>query len=335
MVRFQIALACFAFLLFACSMTSTAPPTRDATLSAAGGANNVGLLVFPDDDESLLTDRIAGARSRVYLKIYLLTDARVFEALERAHASGADVKVLIEASPVGGDSSAKSAIAKLDAAGIPVKTANPIFRLTHEKSYVIDNDALIFTANMTRSSFTRNREFGVIHSTPADVDEIVRAFDADWRRAAFEPASPTLVWSPVNARERINRLINSARESLIVYAASSKDDEQIALLAAARKRGVDVRVLTSPPRSGDANDPDEPDLDTLQRARVNVRYLKSPIVHAKVFVADGRLAFVGSVNISAQSLDFNRELGILVSDPKALARIATTFDADWAKAIER
>jgi phosphatidylserine/phosphatidylglycerophosphate/cardiolipin synthase-like enzyme len=335
MARFRFALLWLSLLLFACAVTTAAPPTREPTLAPVGGANNVGLLVFPDDDESLLNDRVAAARSRVYLKIYLLTDSRVFDALSRAQANGADVRVLIEANPVGGNTAAKSAINRLDEAGIPVKTANPIFRLTHEKSFVIDNDAVIFTANMTRSSFTRNREFGVIHSTPADVDEIARAFDADWRRASFEPASPNLVWSPVNSRERINRLIESARESLIVYAASSKDDEQIALLAAARKRGVDVRVLTSPPRSGDTNDPDEPDLDTLQRARAKVRYLTSPIVHAKVFVADGRLAFVGSVNISAQSLDFNRELGILVSDPKALARIGTTFESDWARASER
>ena len=39
---------------------------------------------------------------------------------------------------------------------------------------------------------------------------------------------------------------------------------------------------------------------------------------------------VGSENISAQSLDQNRELGIIVSDANVLSRLQTTFQKDWA-----
>ena len=52
-------------------------------------------------------------------------------------------------------------------------------------------------------------------------------------------------------------------------------------------------------------------------------------MHAKILVVDNKEAFVGSENISAQSLDQNRELGIIVSDPSALNKIQTTFQYDW------
>jgi phosphatidylserine/phosphatidylglycerophosphate/cardiolipin synthase-like enzyme len=51
-----------------------------------------------------------------------------------------------------------------------------------------------------------------------------------------------------------------------------------------------------------------------------------------MILADGTLAYVGSENFSAQSLDGNRELGVLVADPTALARITSMFQLDWSTA---
>ena len=58
--------------------------------------------------------------------------------------------------------------------------------------------------------------------------------------------------------------------------------------------------------------------------------MSAPYIHAKVIVADGWLAFVGSENFSATSLDENREVGLLLADTTALATITTTFERDWA-----
>jgi phosphatidylserine/phosphatidylglycerophosphate/cardiolipin synthase-like enzyme len=41
--------------------------------------------------------------------------------------------------------------------------------------------------------------------------------------------------------------------------------------------------------------------------------------------------FIGSENFSQTSLDRNRELGILVTEPEILERLHTTFEADWTK----
>jgi phosphatidylserine/phosphatidylglycerophosphate/cardiolipin synthase-like enzyme len=59
-------------------------------------------------------------------------------------------------------------------------------------------------------------------------------------------------------------------------------------------------------------------------------------IHAKAIVADAgssqQRAFVGSENFSGASLDQNRELGILTSDPGIVARLAETIGADAAGA---
>jgi phosphatidylserine/phosphatidylglycerophosphate/cardiolipin synthase-like enzyme len=319
-----------------------APATVRATETPAAtigtpGASDVDLIVWPDDGEAIVIDRVASARQRVLMKMYLLTDSRLADALAQARVGGADVRVMIEPEPIGMSGAAAAMIERLRESGVDAKYTSPEFRFTHEKSIVIDDGALILTANMTRRSATSNREFGLAYRAVGDVDEIASAFEADWRRNPFVPSSANLVWSPINARERIGSVIDLAQRTLDVYAPSAQDEEQLGQLVDAAGRGVRVRLLTSAPdvdgETGDGSG--DYGLDLLQRGGVEVRVLEEPYVHAKVFAADHAVAFVGSQNISTTSLDYNRELGLILSDPDALRRLSATFMYDWDRASER
>lgn len=326
--------------LSSCNWIGELPTASQTAATAATSpmwpAHDVGLFIMPEDGQEWLLDMIATARQRVLMKVYVLTDARIVGALQRAARRGASVRVMIEAHPFGSDASADLAFRLLHDAGITVRAGNPAFRYTHEKSVIVDDAAVILTANMTRSSFARNRELAVLYRDRDDVSEIVAAFEADWQRARFTPRRPSLVWSPVNARARINALIASARSSLYVYASSAPDEEQISLLADAARRGVDVRFLTSIIRQVSRGEQggDEAALDRLRRSRVKVRHLRSPVIHAKAIIAD-QVALVGSINLTTNSLDFNRELGIIFDDPAAVRRLTQTFEADWSRAALR
>ncbi len=329
--------------------TSPTPPTPPRTpavsvtlapisdLDTMPAAARVELFSFPETDEQVLLDRIASARSRVWMKMYLLTDPRVIDALVQARNNGADVRAMVEQNPFGGGSSARQAFDKLNAAGINTKYANPVFRFTHEKSFIIDDTIFILTANMTKSAFSRNREFGIIHVDSGDVGEAVAAYNADWSREKFMPqrSQSALVWSPVNARPKLMQLVGAAQTSLLVYAELAQDDPIIDALIQAQKRGVQVRFLISPSSQGEDDDANKVDLDKLQRGKVKVRYLKSPYMHAKAFLADDTLAYIGSINLSTGSMEFNRELGILFKDRTALRLLDEIFEKDWNKATER
>jgi cardiolipin synthase len=316
-------MALFAILMVlpACTIVHTYESPMPA-VTPLGGAQRVELFIYPDDDEQALLDRIAAAKQRVLMKMYLLTDWRVVDALATAQENGVDVRAMLEREPYGGGLTAGQAPDRLKAARIPTRYTAPDFRF-------------ILTANMTKSAFAHNRELGVITTDPKDVAEVAAAFDADWGRMAFEPSSPNLVWSPVNARSRIDQVLNAAHHSLIIYAEEAQDDRQTQQLVNAVARGVQVRLLISPPISDGNPDGNAADLDQMQQGGVRVRYLKNPYIHAKMMVADGMLAFIGSENISTTSLEFNRELGILVSDPIALQRLSSTYERDWAKAVDR
>jgi cardiolipin synthase len=55
-------------------------------------------------------------------------------------------------------------------------------------------------------------------------------------------------------------------------------------------------------------------------------------IHAKLIRVDAHTVFIGSQNLSAQSLTYNRELGIITHDPAILAATGSTFHSDFAGA---
>jgi phosphatidylserine/phosphatidylglycerophosphate/cardiolipin synthase-like enzyme len=317
-------------------------PGATATSAAGGcaagclgpGTRAVQVFVEPAAGARPVTDAIAAANASVWLEVYLLTDTRVIHALEDAAARGVDVRVMLEPSPFGeGPVAPQKTLEELQAAGVQARASDPAFHYTHEKAMVVDAaTAYIMTCNLTRSglggsSAATNREFGVVDTDPADVAEARAIFQADWNRAAG-PALPdaNLVVSPVNARARLAALITAARTSLDVEDEEMVDPGSEDALAAAARRGVRVEVVLPAPSAGAAP---SPDVARLMAAGVQVRYSLVLYMHAKLILADGMRAFVGSENFSATSLDENRELGVIVADPAALATLATTFGSDW------
>jgi phosphatidylserine/phosphatidylglycerophosphate/cardiolipin synthase-like enzyme len=191
---------------------------------------------------------------------------------------------------------------------------------------VIDGStAYILTMNFTRSAFTRNREFGIVDHGSQDTRAVDAIFNADWLSRPAVSRDQNLLLSPVNSRAGFLALLGRARRSVQVYAEEVQDKGIEAALIAAHRRGARVQLISN---AGDATN--VKGLARLHAGGVEVRLLSSPYIHAKAILVDNRWAFVGSENISPTSLDHNRELGVLISDLDALARLATTFAHDWS-----
>ncbi|MHB8618405.1 MAG: phospholipase D-like domain-containing protein, partial [Chloroflexota bacterium] len=268
------------------------------------------------------------ARQSIHLVIYLLLDRPVLAGLAAAERRGVDVRVLMERHPYGGGSGNYSAYTRLRRAGVNVRWTSRRFKLTHEKALVVDNrEALILTLNLTASAFSRNREYGVVDRSPVDVAEVEGLFEADWNRSAYRPTAADLVVSPDNSRAKLTSIISQAKRTLDVEAEEVQDKEVEAALLAAARRGVRVRLVIS--KGSRAHDTNVPGVDRLRAGGVQVHYMNKPFVHAKLVLADGVTAFVGSENISTASLDGNRELGIFLGQTSAVRRLAVTFRDDW------
>jgi phosphatidylserine/phosphatidylglycerophosphate/cardiolipin synthase-like enzyme len=65
---------------------------------------------------------------------------------------------------------------------------------------------------------------------------------------------------------------------------------------------------------------------------VNIRFSKQYIIHAKVIIVDQQRAIIGSINLTRNSLESNRELAIITHDPKVLLKLIIVFKQDWKQA---
>lgn len=305
------------------------------TCRVGTGARHVSVFVEPQAGARPVLAGIAGANRSIWLEVYLLTDVRVIHALEDAAARGVDVRVLLELAPYGDAGPApQETLAKLLAAGVQARASDPAYHYTHEKAMVVDGaTTYIMTCNLTRaglggSTRTTNRDYGIIDTDAVDVAEVAAIFQADWDRGVPHLSDPNLIVSPVNARAKLLDLISSARVSLEIEDEEMLDPRSEDALIAAARRGVRVDVVLPAPGGAPSTD----DSARLAHGGVRVRLTAGLYMHAKLIVADGVRAFVGSENFSANSLDANRELGLVIADPVALSTLETTFGVDWAVA---
>jgi len=222
---------------------------------------------------------------------------------------------------------------QLQQAGIAVQWTNTDYVITHEKSIVADDRrALIATFNLVLKYFTETRDYGVITVDPVQVAEVATGFDADWQHLPFHPDPQAgLLWSITNARPLMAQFIDQARHSLNVQHPKFVDATIVERMVAAQERGVHVRVLCG----GRHGLSDYDVLDTfaslrlLQRAGVRVHRQKHLKLHAKLLIADGRRALLGSMNIDRSAFDLRRELGISFDDEPIVARLSHIFSHEW------
>jgi len=143
-----------------------------------------------------------------------------------------------------------------------------------------------------------------------------------------------------NAREAHIDIIKGATQTLIVYNEEMNDNQIVQCLVHAAKRGVNLRVLmtgSTTSTGGKTKYNYADNFDDLVNAGAQVRLFPNTkdfmYIHAKVISADAgtdkAAAFMGSQNISGNSLNFNRELGIILAGQDT-SHFSKVFETDWS-----
>ncbi len=140
----------------------------------------------------------------------------------------------------------------------------------------------------------------------AGLRELMRA-DREGCRAP-DSLTPRLIVGPERARRQFTQLIEGAVSRIRIIDPKLSDPDLIALLNARRAAGLAVDVFGTK-RIGD---------------------LKS---HGKIMLIDDRVAVVGSLALAALSLDFRREVAIIVDEPDAVAEVQRLFETIEAQQV--
>jgi cardiolipin synthase len=317
--------------------TTTPTTTTGTTTTGTTGTTTTPtgttptLITEPDQGLTPIYNYLQSATKSIDMTMYALQDTQAEDLLGDEAAKGITVRVILD-----GSSNEKTnntpAYNYLSAHGVQVVWSNPAYTYTHEKSIVVDDTSVaIMTLNLQSQYYSTSRDFAVIDHDASDVKAVEAVFNADFKDASITPSDgDDLVWSPTDSQTQLLALINNASSSLVVENEEMDDTDITNALASAAKRGVDVEVIMT----DDDGDYDS-EFNTLTAAGVHVvTYAESAslYIHAKVILADGKRAFIGSENFSNTSLNENRELGLITTNSAILSSLQSTLASDYSGA---
>lgn len=160
--------------------------------------------------------------------------------------------------------------------------------------------------------------------------ELVHSLPVATELKALDIRDPATVWC---------EMIDSAQRTIDLeqfYATSAPGtalDKVITRLEAAGVRGVHIRFLME--KKGERMS----DAETLARLKriPNLEFREQAysdvsgdgIIHAKLFVVDGRTSFVGSQNFDWRALEHIDETGLKIDEPAMVRQLAQIFAHDW------
>jgi phosphatidylserine/phosphatidylglycerophosphate/cardiolipin synthase-like enzyme len=290
------------------------------------------LVVLPDDSAKPILDAIGGAAKSLRVKMFVFSDPQLARAVIAARKRGVKVRVILNAARRSGEEDNEETRKLLIAGDVEVAAGNPMCDLTHEKSMVVDEKtAFVKSLNWATKNLTGTRDYAVVTDAPREVSAIVECFEADWHRQGFKSAPDSnLIWCP-GGRERLTSFIDGARHTLFLQNERYQDTVVIEHLVRAARRGVKIHLMTRPPHTLKPEKLVEGvgGLRILDDVGVKIHKLKHLKLHAKMFLADGVVAIVGSINLAPGSLDDRRELAIEVRDDDVVERLDEIARHDW------
>ena len=255
-----------------------------------------------DERRPAVIDVIRQARRRITLSLFRCNDAAIFEELKAAVDRGVEVEVLVTSRAKGGKKKMAKLWTALEQTGATIHSySDPVVKY-HAKYLVADEGpAIIASLNFTKKCFRSTCDALVITHDPAAVADLRRLWTADRvRLPMLADVTDRLIVGPERARRQFTSLIEGARSSIRLIDAKLSDPDLVSLLNARRGAGMTVETFSGK-RLGD---------------------LKS---HGKIMLLDDETVVVGSLALSALSLDFRREVAIVITDAAAVAAAVELF----------
>jgi phosphatidylserine/phosphatidylglycerophosphate/cardiolipin synthase-like enzyme len=305
-----------------------------ATAVPADAASYTAFVFSQSGSQPTVYDFINSATTSLDMTMYELEDTTAVNDLIALEHKGVTVRVVLDRQHQSANGSAYTA---LTGAGVGVVWSSSAFVYTHQKTITVDAvKSLILTGNLTSQYYTTSRDYGVFDDDSRDVASIEKVFSADYAGTSITPTDGDhLLWSPTDAPSRLLSLINGATAKLDVEELEFSDSTVVNAIVARAKAGVTVRVVLESPSSYSSQ------VAAIKAAGGTVVGYSDPngfYIHAKVMVADYGLSTqkveAGSMNISSNSLDHNRELGLILTGTgvaqSVAATVETTFNSDYA-----
>lgn len=267
------------------------------------------LLVLPDKKiKDELLHSIDSAQERIWIAIYMWTDKDILTHVIDAHERWVDVRVILEWNVYGLPRANATIFSALQSAWVPVVYADSYrFTFTHAKFWVIDSRYYMSTGNLTRSFFETNRDliFSGIDSNILSFLGMLFVADFSYKWVDNSLIPWYMVIAPIDARKKLESLLQGAERDISIYTQTLEDQRILSLLQQKQDAWISIKICTAL---------NESNTSTSSGSIFPWVLVKKPYLHQKIIIVDGEYVFLWSQNLTQNSLDNNREVGLIFQD---------------------
>lgn len=303
------------------------------------------LFVEPEDGRVPILELIESAEKSIQIWMFCITDQRLISALVQAKKRGVSIEIITK-NPASAyhqlNQMEESLQLQLQQESISLTYASSQFPYMHAKTMIIDEKIVcIMSLNFQPSTFIGTRDYGIILQDEAIVSYLIKLFKCDLQNAASNIALTTpnppnsLIISPFNSQSALIQLLNQTTTSVLI-ACEDFDGALLSTLKQLVYNECCVRVIIG--------------IDNLSyrsfrnqaiRSGIKMRLLTAPgntntfgnlFNHGKACVVDGAYSFLGSQNMTLESLTENREIGYQTKNPDIAIQLLTILEATWSMA---
>jgi phosphatidylserine/phosphatidylglycerophosphate/cardiolipin synthase-like enzyme len=269
------------------------------------------LVLDPAERKAALLGVIGAAKRRLILSLFRCDDFSILDALAAALERGCELEAVLTKRAKGGKKRLKKLWGALEEMGAVVtRYADPVVKY-HAKYLVADDStAIITTLNPTRKCFTRTWDVVLITQDSSVVKGLLTLYKADAAGVPLpsrRPLGRRLIVGPERSRPEIRALIASATHSIRILDHKLSDPDVVGLLRDRRAEGITVSVLGKQPMGG-------------------------VLPHGKMMIIDEARAVLGSTALSTLSLDFRREVSVVIHEPALVKQLNMSYQQLSAKA---
>ena len=341
--------------------------------AAMMSGNRLELLENGDAIFPAMLAAISSARKTVNFEAYIFwsgeVGTRFRDALAERAAHGVAVRVLLDAIGSSGKRMKAGDVDVLRRAGCRVEffhSMKPwmlwVFNHRNHRRVLVVDGALGFTGGVGFADPWRGNADSKEHWRDTQlrvagpvVRGLQRAFQENWSEVTGEalvgdeffpelpqtgtsavavvPSSPL---APMSGAGRVYSisLAAAAKEIWIANSYFLPDDATAALLVAAVKRGVDVRVIVPSDEQNDVpvtKAAGRSSFGLLLEGGVKIFEYQPTMFHLKTMVVDGVFSTVGSANFDERSFHLNEEMNLFVYDAAFAGLIKESFQRDLSR----
>jgi len=284
--------------------------------------------IYPTPDTEFLdnlTKKIDSAKEKVYVEMYIFTEKRLKKAIIDAKKRGLDIKILLEKNVYKAPYLNKPFYEDFQKNWINLRYSKfENYSLNHTKLMIVDDEAIVSTWNYSYSTFKYNREFFLVIQNKEIYDVLKYIFLMDFDGKKTRIYQDNLVLSPFYSRNKMEYLIENAKDSIKIHA-HNFNDENIKNLLIKKSKTIKIEIIFPSLEKIDSN---KEIIYEFNKNNIKTYTISKPIIHAKTILIDDKYLYLWSINFSKNSMDENREIWIVLKDEKIIKKYIETFEKD-------